>query len=116
MNINHLKNELLQSKRDLEERLQKMKDHIQHKNVENDPDFEEQAIQNANDDVVNELSDSLQLKLSEIRHALKRIDDGSYGICSSCGESISIERLDAIPHTSLCKECMADNNNQPGSY
>lgn len=110
MDIEHLKNELLRSRQDIEERLQKLKNHIQHVDTDNDPDFEEQAVQNANDDVVNELSDSLKLQLSEINLALNRIDKGTYGICSSCGEEISSERLNAIPYTTSCKQCMRDLN------
>lgn len=105
-----MKNELLRSRQDIEERLQKLKNHIQHVDTDNDPDFEEQAVQNANDDVVNELSDSLKLQLSEINLALNRIDKGTYGICSSCGEEISSERLNAIPYTTSCKQCMRDLN------
>ena len=45
-------------------------------------------------------------KLSEkIDEALQRISDGSYGICSGCGQDISTQRLEARPVTELCIEC-----------
>jgi DnaK suppressor protein len=37
--------------------------------------------------------------------AIKRIDAGSYGICTSCHERIPRERLEAVPHTKLCLSC-----------
>ncbi len=37
--------------------------------------------------------------------ALARIEDGSYGICISCGKDIPKERLEAVPHTQLCVPC-----------
>jgi RNA polymerase-binding protein DksA len=40
--------------------------------------------------------------LSEIDAALKRIDDGTYGICTVCGKEIAPERLEAYPWASLC--------------
>ena len=40
--------------------------------------------------------------LSEIDAALKRIEDGSYGTCTSCGKEIASERLEAYPWASLC--------------
>ncbi len=43
--------------------------------------------------------------LKKIDHALKKIDDGSYGICESCAEPISVERLEARPEATLCIRC-----------
>jgi len=43
--------------------------------------------------------------LEMVEHALKRIDDGSYGTCEACGERIPKARLKAIPFTSLCVKC-----------
>jgi RNA polymerase-binding protein DksA len=42
--------------------------------------------------------------LADIDAALKRIDDGTYGICTACGEQIGEERLEAYPWASLCIE------------
>ena len=41
----------------------------------------------------------------EDKKALDRIEDGSFGICESCGEDISIERIKARPVTTQCIEC-----------
>ena len=41
----------------------------------------------------------------EVRLALEKIDNGTYGICESCGQDIEPERLEALPITSLCIEC-----------
>jgi DnaK suppressor protein len=43
--------------------------------------------------------------LEEIAFALARIDDGSYGLCTSCGVPIGAERLQAMPHTRHCVSC-----------
>ena len=44
-------------------------------------------------------------KLGEkIDEALQRISDGSYGVCSDCGQDISIQRLEARPVTQRCIE------------
>ena len=112
MDIQHLKNELLSTSRDLEDRLQKTRDHIRHVNTEIDKDFAEQAVQRENDEVVEGLFDQLQQELVEIRQALQRIEEGNYGICTTCGNSISMERLQIIPHTSLCKTCSHETENK----
>jgi RNA polymerase-binding protein DksA len=43
--------------------------------------------------------------LAAIDAALKRIDEGTYGTCVSCGEQIRHERLEATPWVSLCIDC-----------
>ena len=43
--------------------------------------------------------------LVEIDAALKRIDDGTYGTCASCGQEIAAGRLEAYPWASLCIDC-----------
>ena len=43
--------------------------------------------------------------LDQIDGALKRIEDGSYGLCDKCGEKIPEPRLKAIPYAALCIQC-----------
>ncbi len=42
---------------------------------------------------------------SKVDTALARIEEGGYGLCERCGESIPIARLDALPYTVLCVSC-----------
>jgi RNA polymerase-binding transcription factor len=51
------------------------------------------------------IADNEQQLLAGIDAALRRIEDGTYGICSSCGKSISPERLEALPWAPLCIDC-----------
>ena len=43
--------------------------------------------------------------LADIDSALKRIDEGTYGTCVSCGQEIPVQRLEAYPTASLCIDC-----------
>ena len=43
--------------------------------------------------------------LRQVRTALGRINDGSYGICMHCEEEISPKRLNAVPQTPYCIKC-----------
>jgi DnaK suppressor protein len=43
--------------------------------------------------------------LEDIKEALDKLDDGSYGLCESCGKPINRERLEAVPYAKLCLEC-----------
>ncbi len=44
---------------------------------------------------------------AKVRHALERIELGSYGICEVCGEAIPVARLDALPYATTCVSCAA---------
>ncbi|WBQ02578.1 TraR/DksA family transcriptional regulator [Kribbella sp. CA-293567] len=43
--------------------------------------------------------------LDQIERALSRIDDGTYGVCESCGKAIGKGRLQAFPRATLCVSC-----------
>jgi RNA polymerase-binding protein DksA len=45
---------------------------------------------------------AVEREISQIKQALQRIDDGTYGTCTACGKPIGIERLEAYPWASLC--------------
>ena len=48
---------------------------------------------------------SEQEVLYQIDDALKRIDDGSFGICLQCNKPITMSRLKAVPYASMCIAC-----------
>jgi RNA polymerase-binding protein DksA len=48
------------------------------------------------------LEEDAQDQLREVEAALQRIEDGTYGTCSVCGKQIPVERLEAVPWTTLC--------------
>lgn len=44
-------------------------------------------------------------RLAGLEYALKRLDDPDFGYCAECSESIPIQRLLAMPETTLCVHC-----------
>ena len=46
----------------------------------------------------------LEIRYNEIKGALKKIEDGSYGICTVCKKPIDPKRLEANPAASTCVE------------
>jgi RNA polymerase-binding protein DksA len=51
------------------------------------------------------LANNAREMLLQVRHALGRIDDGSYGVCEGCGKAIGKLRLQAFPRATLCMGC-----------
>jgi len=51
---------------------------------------------------------SEQEVLYQIDDALKRMDEGAYGVCQQCNKPITMSRLKAVPYASLCIKCQRD--------
>lgn len=49
----------------------------------------------------------LEERITQIELAQQRIADGTYGTCAHCGKRIPLERLEALPHATLCIDCQA---------
>ena len=47
--------------------------------------------------------------LADVEHALHKFEEGTYGLCDDCGQSINPDRLEALPQASLCVDCKAKN-------
>jgi len=52
--------------------------------------------------------------LREVRAALERIQQGSYGTCLDCEEEIGLKRLKALPWTPLCVACQEQHDREGG--
>jgi YteA family regulatory protein len=51
------------------------------------------------------LREHAMISLTAVDDALNRIAEGSYGICDVCGKEIAPERLEALPSTTICRDC-----------
>lgn len=47
--------------------------------------------------------------------ALRRLSEGSYGLCVDCGEAIAVERLRAYPSAARCLDCQSARERQEGA-
>lgn len=72
---------------------------------ENFPDPTDRASHEANRNFMLRIRDREHKLINKIKQALDRIESGTYGICETCEEYISIERLKARPVTTQCIEC-----------
>jgi RNA polymerase-binding transcription factor DksA len=49
----------------------------------------------------------IEAELSDVEHALRRLDEGTYGNCEACGRPISADRLEAMPAARFCLDDQA---------
>jgi len=72
---------------------------------ENFPDPTDRASLEADRNFMLRIRDRESKLIKKIKKTLKRIENGTFGICEKCGEDISLKRLEARPVTTQCIEC-----------
>lgn len=106
-NIAKLKKELLKRKKQILEDLKDLEG--QNNGRVKFPEYGDKADENAQEIgeyTTNLMQDKvLKSTLKDIENSLKRIEDGSYGICKYCKKPISEKRLVARPVASACIKC-----------
>lgn len=68
-------------------------------------DSGEQAQERENDEVVDAIGNETVASIGVIQAALERFENGTYGVCASCGEAIGQARLETIPEATRCVNC-----------
>lgn len=99
--IQEMKDILTKKRDELTDRLEKLE---ASKSRTLDPNSTEAAVEKQNHGVVDALDDIELKELAEINHALKKIDEGTYGVCEVSGEPIGEKRLRAVPFARTCIE------------
>src|SRR3954464_108420 len=46
--------------------------------------------------------EQIEAELADVEHALRRLDDGTYGTCEACGKVIDDARLEVLPAARFC--------------
>ena len=74
-------------------------------------DVADQAVSSYQKELLFTQGTNGHMQLSLIRLALERIDEGTYGECLQCGNTIGEKRLDALPWTPYCIDCQGKIEN-----
>ena len=80
------------------------------------PDEIDQASAEYNQSFIFRLRDREKYYLGKVEKALRKIDDGTFGICEECEEPINIKRLGARPVTTLCIRCKEEQELEERNY
>ncbi|MES0337017.1 MAG: RNA polymerase-binding protein DksA [Candidatus Magnetobacterium sp. LHC-1] len=76
------------------------------------PDLGDQASAEIDRNYVLRLRGREQKLIKKIENALEKIENGTYGLCESCGTAIEFKRLDARPVTTLCIDCKIEQEEE----
>lgn len=109
--LNKLKSALEKDKKSLTEELNTFA--VPDKKVKNDWDAKYENMGDAWDENAQEVTEyatrlplehELETRLQQVEYALKKIYDGTYGICDKCAQAIDVERLKANPSAVTCTQ------------
>jgi RNA polymerase-binding protein DksA len=110
--LSELKEALLQEKSELEADLDRIAKPVDKAAGDYATSFEDIGTDREdNTTEVEQYTDNLPVemtlakKLQDIIEALKKMDDGTYGICENCNQEIDVERLRANPSAKTCIKC-----------
>lgn len=102
MENNKAKEVLSQHLKELNHRLERVKVNA---TQPHSSDSSEMAQERENDEVIDAIGRETREEIRQIRRALARIEEGSYGICQQCGQTIAEGRLDTLPEATHCVSC-----------
>ena len=70
-----------------------------------DSDWAEQAGERENEEVLNALESEAKVEIQNLSNAITRMENGTYGICQTCGDEIAKKRLQVQPAALKCIQC-----------
>jgi len=98
--------ELLEEQAQLREQLERLET-AQYENIGYSNHIADDATDAFEQTVGVALQRKIEATLEEIAQALARFEDGTYGLCESCGARIDRARLQALPHARYCMDCQS---------
>jgi DnaK suppressor protein len=75
----------------------------------NPGDAADVAFGAGSEEVTSHLAELEARELRQVERAMAKIKSGNYGVCEVCSAKIPVERLNALPYSTLCVKCQRDN-------
>jgi len=71
-------------------------------------DSADAAFESSGEELASQLAELESRELQQIERAIKRLKQGTYGQCESCSAKIPVERLNALPYSTMCIKCQRE--------
>jgi RNA polymerase-binding transcription factor DksA len=108
-NLRAVREGLLARSAELRDRIRRVQDDFRREKVPLPRDAPDAALVLENDEVLQAVDETARTELQKIERALERMEAGTYGVCEQCGLRIDGDRLRAVPYTTYCRPCAADD-------
>jgi DnaK suppressor protein len=112
INIKYFKQRLLDKEQELSAAILRLESEARDSRVAEVGDTGDRATSSENKSEAFQEGTVEWQMLTEVRDALRRIEDGTYGRCIECGREIDIARLEAVPWTPYCLEDQEKHDRQ----
>ena len=76
--------------------------------VEQMADISDDAARSYGRKLQGDLEEHEWVKLKQVEAALKKVEDGEYGVCGQCKQEILETRLEIMPYTEFCIHCLSE--------
>ena len=76
--------------------------------IEQMADISDDAARSYGKKLQGDLEEQEWVKLKQVEAALKKVEDGEYGICEQCEQEILETRLEIMPYTEFCIQCLSE--------
>ncbi len=103
--LKKLEDGLLAIRTEIEKQLASMKEGLDFGDNAETLNIEEETDQAEEFSNYLSLKETLKTRLENVNAALQRMKDGTYGICSVCGDVIDLKVLQVMPESQLCQAC-----------
>lgn len=103
--IAHFRKKLLEKRRQLEEEVGRSALYGKGQEDDSIKDLGDQATTAYTREFLFELGNGDRRLLKEVMEALHKLEEGSFGACERCGETIAEKRLEALPFARYCIDC-----------
>ena len=108
MDHSKIRRRLVTTMADLLRRSDEIEGNLRRERTPLEGDWAEDAIIRENDEVLEALDTDTRARLQQLRAAVARIDEGTYGRCAECDDPIHPARLAALPEITTCIECATE--------
>ncbi|WP_446744821.1 TraR/DksA family transcriptional regulator [Silvibacterium acidisoli] len=103
--LKHFQEKLLEQKRQLQQTMSATVEQGRATFTEETQDVADQAVSSYQREMLFSQGSKGHAQLRSVGQALQRIEDGSFGECTHCGNEIGAKRLEAMPSTPYCIDC-----------
>lgn len=107
--LKNIREQLLQRRDALRQALAGDDSLLRDMNQQSGGDVVDFAIDSAYGEITSQLAEVASRELVNLEIALKLIAAGKYGVCESCGASIALARLQALPYATTCIDCQRES-------
>ena len=111
--LNQFRSQLKSIRSELLGDVEKSNQHVKENQNGQIANISDHAAHTYNQQLEGELGEQEWQKLKQVDAAIEKIVEGEYGVCTKCEASIPEARLEVVPYTEFCTQCLSEIEKNP---